>query len=182
MKLVPGSVLLAFLGCCLVGCAPSELTLRIQPDYQTLKDAYGAPFNLRVDIVAVQAGELNRYMTHDVTTWFRPGDPLRNPANVVALTFEPAKDGGYLEQTYSPTQYPDQWKQWTAIDAKNLVIYANIPMKSGGDANAAGDIRRFSLPLQTRAWKGARWPGEKNTVIVTIDAGGMRAVPPPSEK
>lgn len=178
MKLVSWMIL-GLMALSLTACCQDndikKLNVEIRPDEQDLKKANdNKPFVLVVDIVGVQNNELKRFTDKDVSEWFQP-NPLKSNAVVYAMTFQP---GNFQAQTFSlsdANQRPT-WDKWMQKQATHLVIFANFT-KSPGAASGSDDPRRFVVPLQCKAWKGAKLQ-KKDTVIVEINSSGMTAYPP----
>ncbi len=141
----------------------------------SLRDSTGKLKSVQVDIIAVNSGELERWKQEALDVYWRPGGSnLALAQDKVVMKFDaienvPAKTLSIKDPC---------WAGWTAKNAMDLVIIANIPGFKGG-AGGMADSRRLVLTLDR-----CRWTSTTEPIKVLVSSAGVVAQtqPKPEKK
>lgn len=133
---------LAGLSSLVAGCGSAarayDVNVSLDP---ALVAARGGAMSAEVDLVGVPAGDVPRWESYNLGSYFGGDDPLRGGAVRHAMAFTP---GGPVMQTLPRTD--PIWSQWKQAGATDIVVLAQWP----------GGASRRVVPLDPAAWEGSR--------------------------
>jgi hypothetical protein len=121
-----------------------------------------------VDLVAANPGSLPRWEAYSMSKYWKDGDPMRNDADKVTLSFI---SGRALSNELARADA--KWNKWMAQGATHLVVLADLP---GARQDKAGtqDERRQIVPLDQ-----CHWPKKTTNLIVQVQRSGINVLTPP---
>ncbi len=131
----------------LVGCASGphyDIAVYLSED---LVKACGGWPTLEVDVVGVNANEERRLMSYSVSTYFEPGNALRESLDPVRMRFS--------DENTAPGILSDSdrhWKVWKQKGAQSLLLMVNLPEQLTEQSESASDPRRLLVPLSSGHW------------------------------
>lgn len=121
-----------------------------------------------VDLIAVSPTGLARWENYSLNKYWKEGDPMRNDADKVTLSFV---SGPTL--TNALGRLDPKWSRWMAQGATHLVVLADLP---GGRVDKPGtaDERRQIVPLDE-----CHWPKKTTNLLVQVQRSGINVLTPP---
>jgi hypothetical protein len=153
--------MLLMVGCsCTPSMAPRDIHVLID---NSLRTADGKLKSVQVDMIAVNAGELERWKMESLQNYWTPGkSALATAADKVIFKFDPTEN--IPEKTFPKTHAV--WDIWGKKEAMDLVIVADIPGFQTPQAGMA-DPRRQIITLN-----GCRWDNT-DPIQVSISSAGV---------
>lgn len=167
-SMINGMKVLVALGAMLltVGCSctpamnPRDVQVKID---NSLRSADGKLKSVQVDMIAVNAGELEGWKMESLQNYWTPGKSiLATSADKVVLKFDTTEN--IPEKTFSKADA--HWAAWDKKGAMDLVIVADIPGFQTPQAGMA-DPRRQIVTLN-----GCRWDNE-DAIQVSVSSAGV---------
>jgi len=170
-----GATSLAWLA---VGCGPGPFNVEVFLDESDtgLRDKVKAIQSLEVNLVGVNATEVNRWKQMSMNGYWEPDSPIRKSAKKYVMTFGQAHPKTQVLKKHDPV-----WSEWiTKLKANHLFILVYLPWihkDQPGDA----DPRRIALPLEKGRWEWSLWGAD--TIKIQIGSGGITCLrqPKPDE-
>ena len=101
--------------------------------------------SIEVHLVGVDARELGTWETYSMSSYWSPGDRLRESAEKYVMKF-----GEGLPSSYCLADSDREWKKWNRHRATHFVILADLP-GAYPDQPGSDDPRRNIVPLQGAA-------------------------------
>jgi hypothetical protein len=153
------------------GMSRHDVTVALAPELT----APGAPLtSVRVDVVAVNSVDAERWENASMSDYWSKPDSLRNGADRFEMAFAPGNTGPKTLKASDPI-----WNTWGAPNPSQksgmlLLILADLP---GAHADQPGsrDDRRVVLPLDSNRWDG------ETPIRVTVLPTRLRCETTPKE-
>lgn len=121
-----------------------------------------------VDLVPVTLASLPRWEAYSMNKYWKDGDPMRNDADKVTLSFISGQsltnELGRLDQ---------KWNRWMAQGVTHMVVLADLP-GARQDKPGNQDERRQIVSLDPCAW-----PKKTTNVTVQVQRSGINILTPP---
>lgn len=121
-----------------------------------------------VDLVAANPASLPRWEAYSMGKYWKDGDPMRNDADKVTLSFV---SGQSLTNEF--TRANAKWAKWLAQGATHIVVLADLP---GARTDKAGtqDERRQIVSLDP-----CSWPNKTTNLMIQVQRSGINILTPP---
>lgn len=169
MAIVAGVLTMFLAGCSMLSpCKPGKPG-KPKPYHITVNlDQSLQQGSVVVDLIAVNATTLPRWEGYSLNKYWKEGDPMRNDADKVSLSFV---SGQAL--TNSLGKLDPKWNKWMAQGATHLVVLADLP---GGRVDKPGtqDERRQIVTLDS-----CYWPKKTTNLVVLVQRSGIIVTTPP---
>jgi hypothetical protein len=141
-----------------------------------LRDKAGSIPSVEVNIFAADATEQEIWKSMSVSEYWKPGDPVRQAAQVYVMKF-----GRDLPIQQTLAEDHAIWSKWQAKHPRNLFIIAYVPGMFGGKAGA-DDPRRLILPLDPSRWENFSSREGRQIRIMVKPSGLVCLTPPKAEE
>jgi hypothetical protein len=121
-----------------------------------------------VDLVAANPASLPRWEAYSMGKYWKDGDPMRNDADKVTLSFVTGQS-----LTNELGRMDAKWNKWLAQGATHLVVLADLP---GARQDKAGtqDERRQVVTLDP-----CNWPDKTTNLLIQVQRSGINILTPP---
>jgi hypothetical protein len=157
-----------FLTGCFASCKPGKpgkpkayhVTVNLD---ESLKEG-----SVLVDLVAANPGNLPRWESYSMSKYWKDGDPMRNDADRITLSFVSGQS-----LTNHLGQVDPKWNRWLGQGATHLIVLADLP---GAHADKPGtqDQRRQIVTLDP-----CNWPKKTTNVMIQVQRSGINILTPP---
>jgi hypothetical protein len=121
-----------------------------------------------VDLVAVNPANLPRWESYSMGKYWKVGDPLRNDADKVTLSFVSGKS-----LTNELARADAKWSRWLAQGATHLLVLADLP-GAPQDKPGTQDERRQIVALDA-----CYWPNKTTNLMIQVQRSGINILTPP---
>jgi hypothetical protein len=169
MKKAFAFLTLAITGMMAVGCCstvPLNVTVNIDDAMRQRLESR----NLEVDLVALNSKQSERWETYSMTSYWQPGDALRDSVDSYKMIFDPTKNQPQTLSSKDP-----HWSKWFAQgagDKMKLYVLVGVLPGSFDDQPGDKDARRQILPLESCRWSST-------DVHMTVQKTGIITTTPP---
>ncbi len=168
LKKIMALFVLTFMGLMSVGCcSTTKLNVTV-----SLDDAMRAKLDNRkieVDLVALNSKQAERWETYSMTSYWQPGDQLRDSVDSYKMVFDPSNNTPQTLTIKDP--HWDKWLAQGSSDKMQLYVLALLPGLYD-DAPGDKDPRRQILPLASCRWSSTN-------VQMTVQKTGIITTTPP---
>lgn len=117
------AAMIAMLGICFAGCAPKPFsgTVNIAPTAK-FKEQTGLLPTIELDVIGVNAIELQRWKSYPVDNYWTPGNSFRGNASRASYLMTTSNPGPFQVGSWT-----SQRNTWMKAGATSLVLIANLP-------------------------------------------------------
>jgi hypothetical protein len=170
LKKIMALFVLTVMGLMSVGCcATTKLNVTVNVD-----DAMKAKLEsrkLEVDLIALNSKQSERWEGYSMTSYWQPGDQLRDSVDSYKMIFDPLKPETLTQTLSAKDAHWDKWLAQGAGDKMQLYVLVGV-LPGIEDATGDKDPRRQILPLASCRWSST-------SVQMTVQKTGIITLTPP---
>ncbi len=169
IKKLSALALLTFMGMMSVGCcSTTKLNVKVDID-DAMRERLGSR-KLEVDLVALNSKQSERWESYSMTSYWQPGDSLRESVDSYKMIFDPTQNQPMTLSMNDP--HWDKWFAQGAGDTMKLYVLVGVLPGSYDDQPGDKDARRQILPLASCRWNS-------KDVHMTVQKTGIITTTPP---